>query len=271
MATTNHERVSKAMELLRAGLASFVHCKITAKVKAGAALRDVVRRCAGDSRQSNKSIGDWDVAALLKLMSYAWNDVFRESLGLAERGLVSELRDWRNKWAHQERFVSDDVYRVMDSVQRLLAAINAPQVNEVARIKRELRRLEGDEKASGGNWRRPEDQEEEPRQARQERTRASSRPDLSNEKVPNSSTSQADSIRHHALRHYVEPWRNTKEQRLSIRAGDVQRELNLHGVAPNVCNALGGRKFLELADLKLIVHTKPCPSTTTVFFYERAQ
>lgn len=122
-----------------------------------------------------------------------------------------------------------------------------------------------------GERRRSEDQEEEPRQARQERTRASSRPDLSNEKAPNSSTSQADSIRHHALRHYVEPWRNTKEQRLSICAGDVQRELNLHGVAPNVCNALGGRKFLELADLKLIVHTKPCPSTTTVFFYERAQ
>ena len=256
------------MELLRDGLAPFVHRKIAAKVKIGATLRDVIRRCAGDSRQSNKSIGDWDVAALLKLMSYTWNDVFHESLGLAERGLVSELRDWRNKWAHQERFASDDVYRVLDSAQRLLTAINAPRANEVARIKHELRHLECDDKVSGSNrQRRLEDQEEKPRQ---ERTLASSRPNLSNEKVPNSSTSQADSIRHHALRHYVEPWRNTKERRLSIRAGDVQRELNLHGVVPNVCNALGGRKFLELANLKLIVHTKPCPSTTTVFFYERA-
>ena len=52
-------------------------------------------------------------------MSHTWKDVFRESLGLAERGLVSELCDWRNKWAHQERFVSDDAYRVLDSVQRL--------------------------------------------------------------------------------------------------------------------------------------------------------
>jgi hypothetical protein len=30
-----------------------------------------------------------------------WNDVFRNVLGHAERSLVSELRDWRNKWAHQ--------------------------------------------------------------------------------------------------------------------------------------------------------------------------
>ena len=35
MATTNHERVGKAMELLRDGLAPFVHREVTAKVKAG--------------------------------------------------------------------------------------------------------------------------------------------------------------------------------------------------------------------------------------------
>ena len=34
----------------------------------------------------------------------SWNDVFRKTLGPAERSLVSELRDVRNKWAHQEPF-----------------------------------------------------------------------------------------------------------------------------------------------------------------------
>ncbi len=44
-----------------------------------------------------------------------WNDVFRKTLGQAERTLVSELREVRNRWAHQEPFSSDDAYRALDS------------------------------------------------------------------------------------------------------------------------------------------------------------
>lgn len=43
----------------------------------------------------------------------AWNDVFRRTLGAAERSLLSELR--RNTWAHQQAFSSDDAYRALDS------------------------------------------------------------------------------------------------------------------------------------------------------------
>ena len=149
MATTNHERVGKAMELLRDGLAPFVHREVTAKVKAGTVRMDAIRRFAEDPRLADKSIDDWDVAALLKLMWDTWNDVFRDTLGFNERSLVSELRGWRNKWAHQERFVSDDADRALDSAERLLTAITAPQADEVARIKRELRRLVFDEQVRG--------------------------------------------------------------------------------------------------------------------------
>ena len=45
----------------------------------------------------NKSIVQWDVAGLLKLTWETWNDVFRRTLGFAERSLMSELRDVRNK------------------------------------------------------------------------------------------------------------------------------------------------------------------------------
>ena len=149
MATTNHDRVSKAMELLRDGLAPFVEREVTAKVKSGAVRMDAIRRLAEDPQLANKPIGDLDVAALLKLMWGTWNDVFRDTLGFTERSLVSELRDWRNKWAHQERFVSDDADRALDSAERLLTAIAAPQADEVARIKRELRRLVFDEQVRG--------------------------------------------------------------------------------------------------------------------------
>src|SRR3989304_5604952 len=43
-----------------------------------------------------------DVQNQLKLMWDQWNGVFRKKLSQAERTLVSELRDARNKWAHQE-------------------------------------------------------------------------------------------------------------------------------------------------------------------------
>ena len=149
MATTNHERVNKAMELLREGLAPFVQREVTVKVQADAVRMNTIRRFAEDPQLADKPIENWDAAALLKLMWDTWNDVFRDTLGFTERSLVSELRDWRNKWAHQERFSSDDTDRALDSAERLLAAVSAPQADEVAKVKRELRRLVLDEQVRG--------------------------------------------------------------------------------------------------------------------------
>ena len=75
----------------------------------------------------------------------AWNDVFRRTLGPAERSLLSELRDHRNKWAHQQSFSSDDAYRALDSAGRLLTAVSAPQADEIEKMKMELLRLRFDE------------------------------------------------------------------------------------------------------------------------------
>jgi predicted AAA+ superfamily ATPase len=74
-----------------------------------------------------------------------WNDVFRKTLGPAERGLVGEVRGYRNRWAHQEPFSGDDTDRALDSVARLLTAVSASQADEVGKMKMELRRLIFDE------------------------------------------------------------------------------------------------------------------------------
>ena len=141
MATTNHDRVGKAMELLRDGLAPFVQREVTAKSKARAVRIESIRRFAEDPMLVDKPISDWDASGLLRLMWETWNEVFRDTLGFAERSLVSELREWRNKWAHQERFSSDDADRALDSVERLLTAVSASEADEVARMKTALRRL----------------------------------------------------------------------------------------------------------------------------------
>ena len=144
MAITNHDRVGKAMDWLREGLAPFVERELNDKVKRNAVDMDVLRRFEID-----KPYREWDAAALLRLMGDNWRDVFSDTLGYTERSLVSELREWRNKWAHQERLSSDDADRALDSAERLLTAVSAPQAGEAAKMKLELRRRVFDEQVRG--------------------------------------------------------------------------------------------------------------------------
>ena len=144
MAISNHERVGKALELLKAGLGPFVEREITnvfqEKARSQAAL------FLGEDRLLEKTpIAQWDASALLKLMWDAWNEVFRHTLGHAERSIVSELRGLRNKWAHQQSFSSDDAYRALDSTARLLTAVSAPQSDDIEKMKMELLRVRFDE------------------------------------------------------------------------------------------------------------------------------
>ena len=148
MAITNHERVGKALELLKNGLGPFVEREI--KTLPDETARSLMDRFAGDDRLlADKPLPQWDVAALLKLMWDAWQLVFKRTLGHAERSLVSELRQYRNQWAHQQSFSGDDAYRVLDSACRLLTAISAPQSDEIERMKAELLRVRFDEQIRG--------------------------------------------------------------------------------------------------------------------------
>jgi len=92
MAITNHERVGKALELLKSGLAPYVEreFKSAYRDRAGA---EAIRFVGDDRLNVKRPMAEWDAAALLKLMWDSWNDVFRKTLGPAERSLLSELRD----------------------------------------------------------------------------------------------------------------------------------------------------------------------------------
>ena len=144
MAITNHERIGKALELLKAGLSPFVEREFKNIYKDGASTK--IDRFIGDDRlNAKKPIDEWDVSVLLKLIWESWNDVFRMTLGHTERSLVSELRDIRNKWAHQNTFSGDDADRALDSAERLLAAVSAQQADDIRKLKMELRRTIYDE------------------------------------------------------------------------------------------------------------------------------
>ena len=148
MAINNHERVGKAMDLVKAGVGPFVEREFK-NVYQEKALSEALMLLGEDRLNARKPIAEWDVAALLKVMWDSWNQVFRKPLGPAERSLVQELRDHRNKWAHQEVFSGDNADRALDSAERLLTAVSAPQADEVRKIKIELRRLVLDEQVRG--------------------------------------------------------------------------------------------------------------------------
>ena len=150
MATTNHERVGKAMELLKVGLAPFVERELKSQYQ-GDWLAEAKAALAPQQLALASAMDDplGDVAAMLAMMTNRWNDVFRKTLGQSERSIVSELRNVRNRWAHQQTFSTDDAYRALDSVVRLLAAVSAPQADEVEKMKMELLRLRFDEQVRG--------------------------------------------------------------------------------------------------------------------------
>ena len=146
MAITNHERVGKALELLRDGLVPFIEREMRSQHGESwfLAMRDSVSESQAGMLGDEKE-PQYDAAAILGIMWNQWNDVFNKTLGRAERSIVSELRDVRNRWAHQNPFNSDDTYRALDSIARLLLAIAAPEAEAVEKMKQELLRLRFDE------------------------------------------------------------------------------------------------------------------------------
>ncbi len=140
MDIANNDRVGKGLEQMKLGLLPYVSNRFIAAYraqgKAGQIVSDL-KRIVGANLDPGRPFDGMDVAALLKVMSRTWNDVFWSALGPVERGLVSELRDDRNNWAHQEPFSDGDAYRALDSICRLLTAINSPQVQNAESLRAE--------------------------------------------------------------------------------------------------------------------------------------
>lgn len=141
MAATNHERVGGALALLSQGLAPFVERECMAKY--GQGWVDAL----GHNDLGIK-VSKTDAQFLLKAMWDTWNEVFRTKLSQTDRTYVSELRDMRNRWAHQETFSTDDAYRALDTTHRLLLDVSAAdQAVEVDRMKQDLLRTRFSEQA----------------------------------------------------------------------------------------------------------------------------
>lgn len=145
MAITNSERVGKALDILKDGLRPYVERELRATYKNR--WLETAKPSFPNWQQPGKDgeALNWDSQAILQVMCDLWNDCFKKILGPSERSLAFELRDVRNKWAHQKAFSTDDAYRAIDSVSRLLAAVSAPEVEAVDQMKAEILRVKFEE------------------------------------------------------------------------------------------------------------------------------
>lgn len=138
MAPSNRDRVGRAFELLAAGLAPWLDRRMKTHSPLG-------ERWLVDWRERDRSpVSLHDPSFQLKVLCEAWDVAFRHELTCSDRNVAFELRDTRNRWAHNSSFSADDAYRALDSIERLLAAVDAPQSSEVGRAKEELMRLRYD-------------------------------------------------------------------------------------------------------------------------------
>ena len=147
MAVSNRERIGQALDLLNTALRPYVERELQAAH--GAAWETTVAdaRRGGRRGSARDEPPRWDTQALLKVLWDQWQLVFGKTLGRAERSLVSELIEVRNQWAHQQALSTDDTYRALDSIERLLKAIAAPEALEAERQKQALLRVRFEEQA----------------------------------------------------------------------------------------------------------------------------
>ncbi|MEO2013750.1 MAG: Swt1 family HEPN domain-containing protein [Fuerstiella sp.] len=130
------DTISTGLQILASGLAPYVD--------------DMLRHKFGEDWQRANKVAQvinsadrtqWDAQVVLLLMWDHWNQVFRHDLGFVERSLVSELREFRNRWAHQKQVSVRDTYRCLDSIERLLRATNSNAVEEADELRREILKL----------------------------------------------------------------------------------------------------------------------------------
>jgi hypothetical protein len=77
----------------------------------------------------------------------------------------------------------------------------------------------------------------------------------------------SDRVRDHIKRKYINLAKKDGKKFLSIRAGDIHKELGFSRRIPVVCSALRSRKLQKNCDIKLTYVAGPNNSTTTTFTY----
>ncbi|MFB8793471.1 MAG: ribonuclease III [Microcoleus sp.] len=144
MAISNHERVTKALNILGQGLYPYVEQKM--QTVHGDRWLAKAQDCLTNNKipkiKKIDNILREDISILLSVVSKQWDDVFKKHLTPCEKALVLELIEVRNNWAHNSLFSTEDTYRALGSIAILLKAVSAlEQADNIEKQKLEVLRI----------------------------------------------------------------------------------------------------------------------------------
>jgi Swt1-like HEPN/Protein of unknown function (DUF499) len=152
MATSNRDRVNKMFETAAPAFDAFLQKTLADKLTDGAdwtllvAARDEQKGILG------KEYSRADPQVQLRMLTEniphqlkpGWYP-FDGLLSQVHKSYASELRKYRDDFAHNKPFSDDDAYRALDTCERLLVAVgDATAAGEVASIRLNLRRVTAD-------------------------------------------------------------------------------------------------------------------------------
>ncbi|ODR03479.1 DNA helicase [Mycobacterium intermedium] len=134
-----HEQVGEALGILIGGLRPFVERVLTEALPPGVSWTELLRRKDIAAGRRVGMYQERDLSLMLRAMTERLGDVgfpFSQHLSRQAQNYASELRDIRNRWAHNEAFSAADAYRAIDTIELLLRAIGEQtQAEQVAELK----------------------------------------------------------------------------------------------------------------------------------------
>lgn len=185
--------------------------------------------------------------------------------------LEAEFREWlETKSAKTQAGLNSRVYAVK-TIEKNLAALGSPhadldaayKADEFAQLRQRIKQIRRDAKDNGDDYRLLMPDSKQPLNR------------LSNwnswlgqyGRFLGGDDSQADEIRDYVLENYITPARERGDASVIVVAGPLNIEMGLNMAWPNICQALDGKKFQDLADVPPPLTEGPKKSTTRKYTF----
>lgn len=140
MALTNNEKVLRSFDQLLEGMRPWVDMRMSAQAPTGKDWMELIAAEDVAKFGTAKTYSRDDVRFLLRIVTERWK-VFEKDLSRPQSALASELRETANAAHHGQKFSSDDTYRALDTIERLLMVIGAgDEADVVAKMRMEHQR-----------------------------------------------------------------------------------------------------------------------------------
>lgn len=138
--TENRHLVRQCLDALKPSLRKFAEERL--QMAYGPRWQDRVTEWRDARRKANRDEADVgpDTAALLSVVINHWGAFRGGSLDQLAFGRIRELKDVRNRWAHEEPFNEDETFRAIDTTQLVLSAIGEKTLaHNLHRLKAQLK------------------------------------------------------------------------------------------------------------------------------------